>query len=966
MPQGTIKRRQEGDNFQFPGMADGGYPNKIKRPCLEDVTLSMGPGVHSRTPCADLQVPPLTMNTSSSAMGVVGHSLLLESNPMNGGVMDQQFMVPPSAEMRIKGPTIPYYDKTNSIMAMEQDQELQDLLEELTEIQEPSSNELDLEKILGNKPEEPLVLDHSQATLGTTSKPSAQMSHLESLGSSKEFASGCSHVTGMSLRIPPSSTGINYTVPSASKQVVSPSSVATQAKRQVQSMLPMALPPLQVPQWHHAHQLKVLAASKQGPVTKQPGPTSSWSNLTPLGLSPSYCPGSSPHPPPPFNPQSLMVSCMSSSNLPGSTLQGSPNALLSSMASSSNAALVPTMSCAPEKLPSPALNQQLQFSPQSSVLANLVSSTIKNPQGHLMSALPTSNPGPSPPYHPEKLSSPGLPQQTFTPQCSLTRSLPPCSNSVSQHHHHQQQQHQTNANFKPMITNSPKTLSMIMQQGLTNPSTGALEPFTFGNTKPLSHFVSELGPQKMPSMPATSRQPSLLHYLQQPVLTGVSSATASSMATATLHLQHQQPDHSSFLLRQMMQQPQCFQRPAASQSMPPLPRQQEKQRSVLMAMTPEQQSAYITQQMNQFQAIQEQVTSKRSQTKANSPYSQHMMPPTAGFIQNNLSPGMIPPRRRQTHEGMISPTLGKKQGIFNPSPLFPVPSCSGQNPLGSLGSVCQHTQIPKVSPLGVLLPRFSQLLSPHQLRQPCVPRMPTMFNNATWVAAAMSTPVVSREPTPRQVDNSIQQQFDRNSAFTKVPAGVSLVAPACPLQQAVRPPSQGTPGGRPGQMVNAVLPNPNFCLRQSPVLGPVPVLNAAKSLQQGIAGFGPMSPMQGVEPPPSYVAAAATASAASAITASLSPGSFNRIGTPPELSPYDILPRAQPLLNDVISPPDSSEVDFIEALLKGPSMSPDEDWLCNLRLIDDILEEQHTDTQNATAQNADLVIQNSQNSPRQH
>ncbi|XP_054437785.1 mastermind-like domain-containing protein 1 [Pteronotus mesoamericanus] len=968
---GTIKRRQEGDNFQLPGMADGGYPHKIKRPCLEDVTLSMGPGAHSSTPCADLQVPPLTMNTSPSAMGAAGHSLLLENNPMNGRVIDQPFMVPPSAEMRLKGPTIPYYDKTNSMMAMEQDQELQDLLEELTEIQGSSPNELDLEKILGSKPEEPLILDHSQATLSTTCKPSAQMPHLESFDSNKEFASGCSQVTGVSLQIPPSSAGISYTIPSASKQMVSSNSATTQAKSQVQAMLPMALPPLPVPQWHHAHQLKVLAASKQGSSTKQPGPTSGWSNLTPLGLSLPYRPGPSPHPPPPFNPQSLMVSCMSSSNLPGSALQGSSNALLSSMVSSSSAALVPTMSCAPEKLPSPALNQQPQFSPQSSILANLVSSTIKNPQGHLMSALPTSNPGPSPPYHPEKLSSPGLPQQSFTPQCSLTRSLPPSSNPLSQRQQQQQQQ-QTNAIFKPMITNSPKTLSMIMQQRLANSSPGAPEPFTFGNTKPLSHFVSELGSQKLASMSANSRQPSLLHYLQQPMLTEASSATASSMATATLQLQQQQqqqqqqqpqpPDRSAFLLQQMMQQPQGFQRPVASQSIPPLPRQQEKQRSVLMAMTPEQRSAYVTQQMNQFQVVQEQVTSKCSQTKASPPYSQHMMPPRAGFLQNNLSPGMIPPSRHQSHEGTISPTLGKKQGIFNSSPLFPIPSHAGQNPLGSLGSVCQHTQMPKASPLGVLLPRFSQPLSPHQLRQPCVPRMSTMFNNTTWAAVAMSTPVVSREPTPSQVDNSIQQQYDRNSVFTKVPTGVSLVAPACPPQQAAGPPSQGTPGSRPSQMVNAVLTNPNFCLRQSPVLGPVPVLNTAKSLQQGKASFGPMSPIQGIEPPPSYVAAAATDSAASAIAASLSPGPFNRMGPPSELPPYDFLPQAQPLLNDTISPPDCSEVDFIEALLESPSTSPDEDWLCNLRLIDDILEEQHADAQNAAAQNAGLVTQNSQNS----
>lgn len=342
------------------------------------------------------------------------------------------------------------------------------------------------------------------------------------------------------------------------------------------------------------------------------------------------------------------------------------------------------------------------------------------------------------------------------------------------------------------------------------------------------------------------------------------------------------------------------------------------------------------------------------------------MLPRAELLQNNLSPGMIPPSRHQSHGGMISPTPGKKQGIFNSSPLFPISSRSGQNPLGSLGSVCQYTQMPKASPSGVLLPRFcpsplgSQPLSPHQLRQPCVPRMSTLFNNATWVAAVTANPAVSREPPPSQVDNSTQQQFNSNSIFAKTPVRFSPIAPAYPSQQAVVPPNQGNPEDRPGQKVNAALANPNFSLRQSPERGPVPVLNATKSLQQGIDSFGPMSPIQAIEPPPSYVAAAAAAAAASAITASQSPGPFNRIGPPTELPPYDFLPQPQPPLNDLISPPDCNDMDFIEALLKGPSTSPDEDWVCNLRLIDDILEEQHAAAQNAAAQNAGRVTQNSQ------
>ncbi|KAM8752491.1 LOW QUALITY PROTEIN: mastermind-like domain-containing protein 1 [Rhynchonycteris naso] len=991
--QETVKRRRERNNFQFPGMADGGYPNKIKRPCLEDVTLSMGSGVHSSTPCAELQVSPLTMNPNPSAMGVASHSLLLENNPTNVNIMDLPFVIPPNAEIGLKGPTVPYCDKTNSMMAVEQDQELQDLLEELTEIQDPSPNELDLEKILESKPEESLVLDHSQATLGTIHKPSAQIPRLESLGSTKDFGSGCSQVTGVSFQILPSSVGISYAIPSTSPRQLSPSSLKTQAKSQVQTMLPVALPPLSVPQWHHAHQLKVLAASKKVSATKQPRPTSSWPSLTPPGLSPPYRPVPSPHLPPPFSPQSLMVSCMSSSNQPGSGHQGSPNALLSSMESSSNAVLGPTMSYAPEKIPSPVLNQQPQFSPQGSILANLVSSTIKSPQGHLMSSLLTSNLRPSPPYQPEKLSSPSLPQQSFTLQCSLIQSLTPSSNPLSQQ---QQQQQQINAIFKPMANNSPKTLSMIMQQGLANPRPRAPDPFTFGNTKPLSHFVSEPGPQKMPSMPATSRQSSLFHYLQQPMRTHASFATASSTATATLQLPQQQSDRSLFLLQQTMQQPHLFQRSAASESMPLLPRQQEKQRSGLMAMTPGQQSAYIALQMNQFKSTltwgsvkvacpptygqhlhfsQSTIVPLLLHSCAKSPVPLDLTPAeyprfpgqahvsykdrAEKFLEgNSICREIIPSSRHRSHNGMISLTPGKKQGIFNSSLLFPIPSHSSQKPLGSLGLVCRHTQIAQASHSGVILPRFclsslgSQHLSPHQLRWLCVPRMPTMFNNV-WATAATAIPAVLKEPPPSQVEKSIQQQFDSNLILASASVRVSLVALGCPSEQALLSPIQGTTEGRSGQKVNATLANPRFSFRQRPLQGPVPVLNATKSLQQGIASFGPMSPIQGIKPLPCCVAAAAAATFA--ITASL-PGPFNKMDPPPDLPPYNFLP--QPPLNNLISPPDCNEMALIKALLKGPRTSPDEDWVCNLRLIDDILKEQHAAAQNA-AVHAGQVTQNS-------
>lgn len=404
---GTSKRRQEGENFHFTGMADGSYPNKIKRPCLEDVTLSMGPGAHPTSLSTEMQMPTLNMNPTSADLGVAGQSLLLENNPLdsnvvNSSAMGSPFGVPSTADTGLKGHAVPYYEKNNSMPAV--DQELQDLLEELTKIQEPSSNDLDLEKILGSKPEEPLVLHNPQAPLGPPAKLPVQMPHMESLGSSKEFASSCSQVAGTSLPIMPSSTGMSYSIPSSSKQIVSSSSSTAQAqvKNQVQNMLPVTMPPLSVPQWHHAHQLKALAASKQGSATKQ-GSNRNWSSLPPPGLSPPYLPVPSPHPPPPqpppppFSPQNFTASCMSSSSLSGSAVQSSPNALLSSMAPSSNASLGPTLPYVPAKLPGLPLNQQPQFSPQSSILANLVSSSVKSPQGHLISALPTSTPGPSPP-----------------------------------------------------------------------------------------------------------------------------------------------------------------------------------------------------------------------------------------------------------------------------------------------------------------------------------------------------------------------------------------------------------------------------------------------------------------------------------------------------------------------------------------------------------------------------------------
>lgn len=90
-----------------------------------------------------------------------------------------------------------------------------------------------------------------------------------------------------------------------------------------------------------------------------------------------------------------------------------------------------------------------------------------------------------------------------------------------------------------------------------------------------------------------------------------------------------------------------------------------------------------------------------------------------------------------------------------------------------------------------------------------------------------------------------------------------------------------------------------------------------------------MSPIQGLEHP-SYAAATA------AISQSL--GTLIRVGTLPELQD-NVLPQTWSPVDGLISPSSAgSEVDLMEELSEGSSVAPDEDWVCNLRLIDDILE----------------------------
>ncbi|NXN08251.1 MAMD1 protein, partial [Indicator maculatus] len=987
--QGSIKRKLEDDSSPASGgVPDVIFPNDSKRLCLDDVNLAMGQGANPNVACPEMQSSPFSSGHSASSLGVTGHPVLLENNHMNGGGIGSPFSVPPNTEINQKGSiggqnnNIVHYDeKGNSLQSV--DQELQDLLEELTKMPDPSPNDLDLEKILCSKAEEPLGLSHSQPSISTTPKSSPQTSHLENHVANKDFSPGCNPTSGGSPQMRPSSAGANFQVPASNKPAASPISTAAQSKNQPPPMLPVPLPNIPGSNWH-AQQLKQLAASKQVSTTKQQVQAPSWPAMSPPGLSPPYRAGSSPHHQP-FSPQNVMVSGMPANNLPGNNIQSPQNTLLSSMTSSSTPSNGPSPPYGSEKLSSPALNQQ-PFSPQSSLLptltaASLPANSIKSPQNSLVASMPSTNTGPSPPYRPEKLSSPALHQQPFSPQGTLISNITPTSNPTSMQ----------SSLFKSMTTNQSKNMNIIMQQpssslqpGLVNENPVSQDQFSFNNTKPLSHFASESATQKMSPLTAGQGQQSLIHYLQQQqqqsAATQYSQQANSSqflqqqfrqlmqphrmqrhMQPATLPSQSRQDQNPGIvarlqepgsipsggsvpapatvngytmrnhLLKQQIMKRQLMQVQYCSLTLVPLVFQ-EKQRQNMLGVTSEQRSLFAAQQINQFQAVQQPIPADCSQVMPAPPPNHRMLPSNPAVLQSTLGSGMAPATASQSSGSMvmIPHNTGKQQGIFPPNSDFNIPLRPSQNSLG-MNSGCQTAHSHSAVRPGMPMSGFSSAsLANHSatqqhLRQLSVTRIPNVYPNSS---AQMWTPTaVPRMPNQSQMDTSMQQ-FSGNALFSK-----QNVRPSAPgqqfSQQAVVPPNQIAPSvqvrqmqklsmGQSGQGLSSMS---NQNLRHNLTRGPLPAMNVMKSMPQGVSSFNQLNPASSLGPP-SYPSTGQP------------PDAFSRMSTgATELPQYDFVSQHS---NSII-PANCSDADFLDSLMKNSSSSNDEEWLNNLTMIDDIL-----------------------------
>ncbi|XP_054695035.1 mastermind-like domain-containing protein 1 isoform X3 [Grus americana] len=904
--QGSIKRKLEDDSSPASsGVPDVIFPNDSKRLCLDDVNLAMGQGANPNVACPEMQSSPFSTGHSASSLGVAGHSVLLENNHMNGGGIGSPFSVPPNTEINQKGSiggqtnNIVHYDeKGNSLQSV--DQELQDLLEELTKMPDPSPNDLDLEKILCSKAEEPLGLSHSQPSLSTTPKSSPQNSHLENHVANKDFSPGCNPTSGGSPQMRPSSAGANFQVPPSNKPAASPISTAAQSKNQPPSMLPVPLPNIPGSNWH-AQQLKQLAASKQVSTTKQQVQAPSWPTMSPPGLSPPYRAGSSPHHQP-FSPQNVMVSGMPANNLPGNNIQSPQNTLLSSMTSSSTPSNGPSPPYGSEKLSSPALNQQ-PFSPQSSMLptltaASLPANNIKSPQNNLVASMASTNTGPSPPYRPEKLSSPALHQQPFSPQESATQKMSPLTAGQGQQslmHYLQQQQQQQQQSPATQQSQQANNSQFLQQQ--------------FRQLMQPHRMQRHMQPATLPSQSRQDQNAGIVARLQEP---GSIPSGGSVPAPATVN-GYTMRNH---LLKQQIMKRQLM---------------QEKQRQSMLGVTSEQRSLFAAQQINQFQAVQQPIPADCSQVMPAPPPNHRMLPSNPAMLQSTLGSGMAPATASQSSGTMvmIPHNPGKQQGIFPPNSDFNIPLRPSQNSLG-MNSGCQTVHSHSAVRPGMPMAGFSSgSLANHSatqqhLRQPSVPRIPNVYPNSP---AQMWTPTaVPRMPNQSQMDTSMQQ-FSGNTLFSK-----QNVRPSAPgqqfSQQAVVPPNQIAPGvqvrqmqklsmGQSGQGLSSMS---NQNLRHNLTRGPLPAMNVMKSMPQGVSSFNQLSPASGLGPP-SYPSAGQP------------PDAFNRMSAAAELPQYDFVSQH----SNSVMPANCSDTDFLDSLMKNSSSSNDEEWLNNLTMIDDIL-----------------------------
>ncbi|MFT7802079.1 mastermind-like domain-containing protein 1 [Arapaima gigas] len=973
---GSVKRKLAADEgLRVVNGVSGNHMThgSSKRPCLEDVTLAMGPS-HQHSPF-------------SPAPGVGGHGPLLEGNGLNNNNgLGSPYSVPPKASpgsMAGGGGgnaarMLPSFNSNGSSSAPSVEQELQDILDELTKNPDPSLAELDIEKILGNKGDEqpsgPGGFMQPEGS-GTPKRSPQRPSHLEShLTHSPGFSQTPSVGVG-SPQIGPPPAGAPYSLPHPAKAVPSPlsasplsSSAQSHTSSQARSpMLSAALSSRPTPTWHEvsrAQQLQQMASnskllpSNAGPSPSQPAPPPVAPQAAPwTGPSPPYrptekLPNSSPHQQP-FSPA-------------GST-QSPQSALISGMVAAPPKG--PSPPYHPEKLASPALAQP-PFSPQSTLLPSMASTgggsnAIQSSQAGVLPGMPPTGTStrPSPPYRPDKHPSPAL-------------QAPPQAHAFSSH---TEPSGMTSQLFKAMNSSQPNSLKLLMQQQQNqaavqpqaHPSSVAQQalgkagmgqdPYSFTNTKPLCHFDPVLPAQKLSPLPPG--QGTLSHY-PNPNLQSGPPAVA--------------PGHPQ-LLQQQQEMQQRMPRNMQTGGMVPVSRVDQSSGMVSRPQDPSsisrptQGSSYNLMLKNQLMRkhLLQEKQRQMEQMNGNQVPECHQVAQAQGAGQPHptecgypmgvpsANPGMLPlgpmlsgrgglPQGPQCQAprgvGPFMGGQGPKQLLYNPSQAsdFGMPLRPGQS---MMGMSVPPRQPPHQMPTraGMQGPSFpgGSLQSPqpqhlrHALQQGgTVPRV--VFNPQQQPQLqAWQQPGVPRMPCDVAMDAGLQHQQQQQQPFLGGGAaggGGGSGGPHQFSQQSMRPSMPGsfaphqTVAPAPSQLGPGL---PGRHMQKMPAGAPLPPM-APSALRPP----GPLSAMAGMKPvPPGMVhrsqGMAPPSYPSSSNKHTLGPG-YGGTNPGQKVAPYECVHRQ----NNGGAPERQGEVDFIDTLVGS-----NEDWLNNLTMIDEYLEQ---------------------------
>ncbi|XP_067299336.1 mastermind-like domain-containing protein 1 isoform X2 [Pseudorasbora parva] len=953
MLPGSLKRKLTGaveSSASLNGVSDTSMTQGgVKRLCLEDVTLAMGPSYPQ---------PPFP-----SGMGNQGG--VLEANRLNSNNnnLGSPYSVPPNSSPGStpgtgggSGGLTSSFNPNGSSATPSVEQELQEILDELTKNPDPSLPELDIEKILGKESDDQASsaggFVHPEGN-GTPKRSPQRQSHLEAhLTQSPGFSQAGSPQVG------PSPAGAPYTLPHPSKPVPSPlsasplSSSSSQGQNQARSpMLSAALSSRAGSNWHEvsrAQQLQQMASNTKHHPNNNAGPPPAQSGLSGLGQqstswagpSPPYRPGdkrpnSSPHQQP-FSP--------------AGNIQSPQSSLISSMAPAPSTG--PSPPYRPEKLASPAIAQP-PFSPQNSLLSGnappgVSGTAIQGSQAsYLPGVAPTSNnTRPSPPYRPDKHPSPAG-------QCQ------PGTQPPTQGHLFNSQNNQAPAMssqlFKAITSNQPpSSLKLLMQaQGKSSqlqlnktPTAGmGPEPYSFNNTKPLRHFdpdpaVAKLGlavggyrnASMQPTTPtsATGHGHLLPQRMQRGMPTGgiVPHCRDDQGAGMVPHLQDvpsgvpRQPQGSSY---NMMLKSQLINKQ--------LQQQQEKQRQM-----EQMNGGHITdcQQVAPFQGPGRPLPPE---------CGGYPMGPSQQTNSTMLSQNPLPTNRMGLSSSSVSQmgqpvggymcSKGSKQPLCHPSQDFGMPMQPGQGMMGMGGPPRQplHPAHGVTRP-GMPCPNLAGGPVPtHHLRQ--------ALHQGGALPSRMMFPS-QQQPTSQsqlwQHQQGVQPHMDPANHQHPFPAGGA--PPGCGGPQFLQrsgmagmpanfpgsrpPPNQVAPGliGRPDQKMPTAQPLSSMSQQSLRMRGPLSALAVMKP-----GGPSMMHPAHGMAPP-SYQTASAGKHC--------SPQGYN---PGHKLPSYDYTPQHQSngALTGGLQGPGGgggAEVDFIDTLVGN-----NEDWLNNLTMIDEYLEQ---------------------------